>query len=117
MLLDSPSLFINWLVACITTSKFFLVFTRNLVGYFLGKKGIKQGDPLSPYIFVIYIEVLSRMLNKAAAKGQFAYHHKSAKVKLTRLCFVDDLIIFTDGKASSLATIDDNLKSFYLFLV
>ncbi|GLT40879.1 hypothetical protein SLA2020_149800 [Shorea laevis] len=53
------------------------------------------------------------MLNKAAAKGQFAYHHKFANVKLTHLCFVDDLIIFTEGKASFLATIDDTLKRFY----
>ncbi|GKU92629.1 hypothetical protein SLEP1_g6336 [Rubroshorea leprosula] len=111
--LGFPPLFINWLVACITTPKLSVVFNGNLVGYFPGKKGIKQGDPLSPYIFVICMEILSRMLNKAATEGQLAYHPKCAKVKLTHLCFADYLIIFTDGRASSLAAIDDTLKSFY----
>ncbi|GKV28978.1 hypothetical protein SLEP1_g37960 [Rubroshorea leprosula] len=87
--LGFPPLFINWLVSCITTPKFFMVFNGNLVGYFPGKNGIKQ------------------------AEGQFAYHPKCAKVKLTHLCFANDLIIFIDGKASSLATIVDTLKSFY----
>ncbi|GKU86882.1 hypothetical protein SLEP1_g1354 [Rubroshorea leprosula] len=112
--LGFPAYFVNLLKICITTPMFSIVFNGNLCGYFSGKKGVRQGDPLSPYIFVVCMEVLSRMLNHAAIEGKFAYHPKCKKVQLTHLCFADDLIIFTNGSITSLDAIDDVLKQFYI---
>jgi hypothetical protein len=69
-----------------------------LVGYFEGKKGLRQGDPLSPYLFVLAMEVFSRiMVDHTAAGSGFSFHPKCSKLKLTHLCFADDLLIFSEA--------------------
>ncbi|GKV06257.1 hypothetical protein SLEP1_g18157 [Rubroshorea leprosula] len=108
-----PSVFISWIKTCVTTPMFSVSINGNMEGYFLGKKGIRQGDPLSPYLFVICIAVLSRLLNKAAQEGSLPYHPKCNKVGLTHLCFMDDLLIFTHGSREAVAIIDSILQKFY----
>ncbi|GKV39485.1 hypothetical protein SLEP1_g47243 [Rubroshorea leprosula] len=93
---------------------FSVALNGNLEGYFPGKKGIRQGDPLSPYLFVICMEVLSRLLNKAAQEGNLPYHPNCKKTSLTHLCFADDLLIFTDGSSRAVGELDSILKQFYL---
>ncbi|GKV04776.1 hypothetical protein SLEP1_g16888 [Rubroshorea leprosula] len=90
-----------------------MVFNGSLCGYFSGEKGVRQGHPLSPNIFVLCMEVLSRMLNKAAEEGKFAYHPKCKNVQLTHLCFAYDLMIFIDGNLAFLNAIDAVLMHFY----
>ncbi|GKV25846.1 hypothetical protein SLEP1_g35229 [Rubroshorea leprosula] len=112
--LGFPIIFITWIRACITSPMFSVALNGNLEGYFPGKKGIRQGDPLSPYLFVICMEVLSRLLNKAAQEGNLPYHPNCKKTSLTHLCFVDDLLIFTDGSSRAVGELDSILKQFYL---
>ena len=38
-------------------------------GFFPAKRGVRQGDPLSPFLFVIVAKALGRMVNKAALVG------------------------------------------------
>lgn len=71
-------------------------------GFFKGRRGLRQGDPLSPYLFVIALKNLSLMLNNAATDLKFNYHHRCGAAKMTHLCFVDDLLIFLDGSIESL---------------
>lgn len=74
--------------------------------------GLRQGDPLSPYLFVLSMNCLSLALNKAAQEGRFKYHSKCQKTRVTHLCFADDLLIFTDGSLQSVAAILEVLKDF-----
>ena len=60
--------------------------------FFHGRKGLRQGDPLSPFLFVMVMEVLSRMLN--SPPQDFQFHQFCEKVRLTHLTFADDLMIF-----------------------
>ncbi|XP_019095868.1 PREDICTED: uncharacterized protein LOC109130605 [Camelina sativa] len=75
-------------------------------------KAFDTGDPLSPYLFVLVMNCLSVMLDKAAEEGKFKYHYKCQRLKLTHLCFADDLLIFTDGSLSSVLSVLQVLKSF-----
>ncbi|KAE8663104.1 pyridoxal phosphate phosphatase-like isoform X3 [Hibiscus syriacus] len=75
-----------------------------------------QGDPLSPYLYVLVMNVLAHMLDVAASRGIFRYHPKCEKIGLTHLCFADDLLIFSKGAADSNAGIQAVLGRFYEML-
>ena len=76
---------------------------------------MRQGDPLSSYLFVICMNVLSRLLDVAVVYRVFSYHPKCKKVGLTHLCFVDDLLIFTKGNVDFVVGIQRVLQVFYSF--
>ncbi|KAK5834633.1 hypothetical protein PVK06_010309 [Gossypium arboreum] len=66
-------------------------------------KGIRQGDPPSLYLFVLAMDVLSKLLDVAAINTLFKYHLKCLRVRLTHLMFADDLLIFSKGTTDSVA--------------
>ncbi|KAE8690635.1 hypothetical protein F3Y22_tig00110893pilonHSYRG00157 [Hibiscus syriacus] len=111
--LDLPLKFIDWIVSCYTDARYSIVLNGSLVGYFKGAKGIRQGDPLSPTLFVLVMNVLSNILNKAALKGIFAFHPKCRKIGLTHLSFADDLLIFCKGNLESVMGVIIVLDCFY----
>lgn len=111
--MNVPRQFIKWIEGCVTTPRFSLVVNGGLVGYFKGKKGLRQGDPLSPYLFVIVIEVLSKLLDVAAKTKIFSYHPKCQRTGLTHLAFADDLLIFTKGHVDSVVGVHKTLELFY----
>lgn len=110
-----PAQFISWIAGYVTKSKFSLVINGGLVGYFDGGKGLRQGDPLSPYLFVIVMEVFSQMINAAARLNFINYHPKCKKIGLTHLIFADDLFIFIKGNLDSVVGVKRLLDLFYVF--
>jgi hypothetical protein len=67
-------------------------------GFFSSDQGLQQGDPLSPFLFVIVIEALSRMMAVTEAKGLvdgFSVGSRdNARMVVSHLLFVDDTSIF-----------------------
>ena len=61
------------------------------------------------------MNVLSKLLDIAASHGVFNFHPKCKKIRMTHLCFVDDLLIFAKGNLESLVSIQNVLKKFYSF--
>ena len=75
--------------------------------------GIIQGDPLSPYLFVLVMEVFSRMLQSAiSSSSAFRFHSKCEALKLTHLFFADGLILFSSANIHSLTIFQDSLEAF-----
>ena len=64
---------------------------------------------------MVAMNVLSRMLNVAAEYGVFKYHPKCKKIKLTHLCFANDLFIFSKGDLESIIGINKVMQVFYSF--
>ncbi|XP_031380339.1 uncharacterized protein LOC116195350 [Punica granatum] len=83
-------------------------------GYFKGLKGLRQGDTLSPYLFIVAIEVLSNLLDKAAEEGHILYLPSCRKVKLTHSGFSDGLMIFLNSDVNSLKALLDIFYNFYM---
>ena len=95
---DPPAYLIECIAVCITTPKFSVSINGGLEGDFYGGKGLRQGDPLSPYLFVLAMEVFSRILSKASSNGRFSHHPRCTKLDLTHLCFADDLLFSYSAK-------------------
>jgi hypothetical protein len=109
----APIVYVNWVKECITSPRFTLALNGTLVGYFKGRKGLRQGDPLFPYLFVIAMEGLSRLFEEAAIHNPlFDFHPKCSSLKLTHLCFADDLLIFSTAFCDSIKVINDVLEEF-----
>lgn len=108
-----PVKFISCIRECISTPKFSIALNGTLVGYFEGRKGPRQGDPISPYLFVIAMEVFSRLIEEAALNGsEYQFHPKCGAVKLTHLCFADDVLLFSEDIIQSLDNVNKILLEF-----
>ena len=62
---------IGWISWCIFTSTFLVLINGTPAGFFNSSRGLRQGDPLSPYLFVIGMEALSRLILRAVRGGIF----------------------------------------------
>lgn len=56
---------IRWIRFSITTVKYSELVNREPLGFFSPQRGIRQGDPLSPFLFILATEGLSKMMEKA----------------------------------------------------
>lgn len=83
---------------CVTIVSYSLVLNGGLTKPFQGKRGIRKGDPTSPYLYVIALEYLRRELALATSHPNFQFHPRCKKLGLVHIFFVDDLLIFLKSK-------------------
>ena len=87
----------RWIKACISFVRFSVLVNGSPSGFFSSSRGLRQGDPLSPLLFLLVMEVLSRMLRKTVEGGFITGFNLGSDVSISHLLFADDSILFCDA--------------------
>jgi hypothetical protein len=91
----------KWIHFCISTVRFSILINGSPEGFFGSTRGIRQGDPLSPLLFVLITEALSRMMTRAGEEGMLSGFQVGSLdnflLKISHLLFADDTLIFFDA--------------------
>ncbi|XP_062118625.1 uncharacterized protein LOC133832273 [Humulus lupulus] len=77
----------------------------SIQGHFQGAKGLRQGDPISPLLFVMVMDYLTHLLLKATMEKDFRFHPLCKSLKLVSLSFADDLLLFCKANPRSVMII------------
>ncbi|KAL2232550.1 UNVERIFIED_CONTAM: hypothetical protein Sindi_1435000 [Sesamum indicum] len=95
--------FIGWIRECVTTTTFTITLNGGIHGFFTGARGLRQGDPMSPYLFVLVMKILGLMIQqKIEVQGGFLYHWRCEETRLFQLSFADDLLLFCRADETSI---------------
>lgn len=100
--LGIPGRFISWLLIMVKTVTYIFNINGDLSDVMQAKRGIRQGDPISPLLFVVMMEYLNRLLVKLQLDPNFNHHAKCEKLGITHLTFADDVLLFCRGDVMSL---------------
>ena len=103
-----PTHFIKLIMACVADAHYSVLVNGSSEGYFKGTRGLRQGCPLSPFLFTIVMEFFSTMMTKYASSQLVPTPFHKNQVAISHLMFVDDLFVFC--KATDVTTV--NLKHF-----
>lgn len=104
---------ISWLMECVSSVSYSFLINGGPQGQVLPSRGLRQGDPLSPYLFILCTEVLSGLCQQALRTGTLP------GVKVARNCppinhllFADDTMFFSKFSSTSCAALTSILHRY-----
>ena len=98
-----PEDWISLIDRCIGSCWFSVLINGAPSGFFKSTRGLRQGDPISPALFVIAAEYLSKALDKLIlGKREMTFTVARSGLKINHLAYADDIIIFTQAATPSL---------------
>lgn len=112
-LLGLPSSWCSWIKNCIRSPTMRVVWDGEMSDSFVPSRGIRQGDPISPYLFVLCLERLGHSIQALVDNGEW----KPIKVKrdcpgISHVFFADDIILFAEASVSQVKLINKCLREF-----
>ncbi|VFQ78803.1 unnamed protein product [Cuscuta campestris] len=107
-----PPTFVKWVMECVTTASFSLSINGGLHGFIKCKRGIRQGDPMAPTLFLFCMEYLSRMIRRMLYGSRFTFHNRCSKLGITHVTFADDVMMFCKGNVDSVNVLAKAIKIF-----
>ncbi|XP_024015914.1 uncharacterized protein LOC112089169 [Eutrema salsugineum] len=106
---------VQWINQCVSTVSYSYLINDMAKGLVIPSRGIRQGDPLSPYLFILCGEVLSSLCNQAQEKG----HLQGIRVartspRINHLLFADDTMFFSKTNDRCCSTLSNILQQYEL---
>ena len=110
----------RWLKTCVTTVHFSVLVNGSPTGFFDSSRGLRQGDPLFFLLFLLIMEVLSRILKKIEEGGLIQGFRVGpinfTGIHISHLLFVDDTILFYDASREQILSTRLVLTYFQVFI-
>lgn len=104
---------VRLIMFCVSASHLTILWNGERLHSFPAKRGLRQGDPLSPYLFVLCMERFSSAISTAVSEGRW---DPICTVRngpgLSHLFFADDVLLFVKAKASQVRLLRDMLDNF-----
>ncbi|GJY59135.1 RNA-directed DNA polymerase, eukaryota [Tanacetum coccineum] len=104
----------GWIQGCLKSSMGSVLVNGSPTTEFEFHKGLKQGDPLSPFLFILVMESLNLSFNRILNARLFSGITIGSSMQLSHLFYADDAVFVGEWKDSNLRTIVHVLRCFYL---
>ncbi|XP_026420067.1 uncharacterized protein LOC113316049 [Papaver somniferum] len=99
----------DWILQILKSARILVLVNGSPEGFFSIGRGLRQGDPLSPIIFVLIEDVLRRNITKLFKEGKMTHMVNRKGIAPTHLFFADDIMIFCKDNMKSLRNLVDLL--------
>lgn len=111
-----PEELVSMVMRMVSTGSCRLVWNGEKTDAIKSSRGLRQGDPMSPYLFVLYMEKLGHKLRKRVVEGRLQEVKASrGGIWLSHLFFAGDLLIFSEACEEQLSCIKEGLEAFCKF--
>lgn len=98
---------------CVTSASMQVLWNGEALESFSPLRGIRQGDPLSPYLFVLCIERLVHLIKDCVVQESWKPFRVTKNGPfISHVFFTDDLVLFTESSKSQMSTIQNCLDTF-----
>lgn len=108
-----PQNLIRVKISCVTTTRISILFNGGALEPFTPTRGPRQGDPLSPYLFIMCMEHLGHLIEQKCNEGAWKPLKASREnIGISHL-FLDDLLLFAKIDEEACEIISEILRNFY----
>ncbi|RVW41751.1 putative mitochondrial protein [Vitis vinifera] len=98
---------------CLSSVSYAVLVNGSAKGWVKASRGLRQGDPLSPFLFTLVADVLSRMLLRAEERNMLeGFRVGRNRTRVSHLQFADDTIFFSNTREEDLQTLKSLLLAF-----
>ena len=88
---------VSWIKNMLSSSSISILVNESLTGEFKSTRGLRQGDPIAPFLFLVVVEGLSGLMRQALLKGLYkGYKVGKQNAELSLLQFADDTLFFVE---------------------
>ena len=103
---------VEWIMGCINSASFAVLINGSPSSFFRSSRGLRQGCPLSPFLFLLIVEALSRLLNRAREENMIKGVKVTNQIDLTHVLFVDDVLMYGEGTLNNLQNLEKILRRY-----
>ena len=104
---------IHLISECISTVSYSVLVNGEPINFFKPTRGIRQGDPLSPYLFLLCSEGLTQLINNAVHTEKIrGYSLCRNGPKISQPFFADDSLLFCKAQLGDVKTIQEILDKY-----